>query len=242
MKQLRTAALGLSALAGLLVASAGPGTRFGLWSFRLGLALLPLAAVAGLVGGALTLAALARTRPEGRTRMALRAGLVVAAVSVAVPVRALLGARAAPPIHDVTTDTADPPAFAAVLPLRAAAPNSAAYEGDRIAALQRRGYPDIAPLHLAIAPDAAYARALAAARGMRWDVVAADHAAGRIEATATTRWFGFKDDIVVRLRPEGAGTRVDVRSASRVGLSDVGTNAARVRAYLARLTAGERAA
>jgi uncharacterized protein (DUF1499 family) len=68
--------------------------------------------------------------------------------------------------------------------------------------------------------------------------VAADSAAGRIEATATTRWFGFKDDVVIRIEPDPAGSRVDMRSVSRVGESDVGTNARRIRAYLARLAAG----
>jgi uncharacterized protein (DUF1499 family) len=68
--------------------------------------------------------------------------------------------------------------------------------------------------------------------------VAADSSAGRIEATATTPWFGFKDDVVIRVAPDPAGSRVDVRSVSRVGQSDVGTNARRIRAYLARLAAG----
>jgi uncharacterized protein (DUF1499 family) len=70
---------------------------------------------------------------------------------------------------------------------------------------------------------------------MGWDIVAADAPAGRIEATATTRWFGFKDDVVVRIEPAGEGSRIDVRSVSRVGGSDVGTNAKRIRAYLRRL-------
>jgi uncharacterized protein (DUF1499 family) len=104
-----------------------------------------------------------------------------------------------------------------------------------VAALQRRGYPDLRPAELAAPPGAAFGRALAAARAMGWEVAAADSASGRVEATATTRWFGFKDDVVVRLRPAGAGTRVDVRSASRVGQSDVGANADRIRAYLGRL-------
>ena len=67
---------------------------------------------------------------------------------------------------------------------------------------------------------------------MRWDIVAADPAQGRIEATATTLLFGFKDDVAIRITPDGAGSRVDVRSLSRVGRSDFGTNAKRVRAYL----------
>ncbi|WP_404326387.1 DUF1499 domain-containing protein [Aerophototrophica crusticola] len=78
-------------------------------------------------------------------------------------------------------------------------------------------------------------RAEAAARDMGWDIVAVEPAEGRVEATATTAWFGFKDDVVVRVRPEGDGSRIDVRSKSRVGRSDLGANAARIRDYLARL-------
>ena len=84
-------------------------------------------------------------------------------------------------------------------------------------------------------PEQAFDRALAVAQQAGWDIVADDRNAGRIEATDTTRWFGFKDDVVVRLIPWGAGTRVDVRSVSRVGRSDVGTNARRIRQYLSAL-------
>ena len=89
---------------------------------------------------------------------------------------------------------------------------------------------------------AAFARARDAAREAGWAIVDADSGAGRVEATATTGWFGFKDDVVVRIRPEGQGSRVDVRSVSRVGKSDVGTNARRIRAYLDRLRPGEETA
>ena len=86
-------------------------------------------------------------------------------------------------------------------------------------------------------PDQAFDRALAVAQDLEWRIVTADKAAGRIEATDTTRWFGFEDDVVVRLTPWGSGTRVDVRSVSRVGGGDAGTNARRIRDYLGRMTA-----
>jgi uncharacterized protein (DUF1499 family) len=165
----------------------------------------------------------------------LLAAFAAAAIAVGLPWMFMQRARSAPPIHDITTDPSDPPAFVAVLPLRVGASNPATYGGPEVAAQQARAYPDIRPSRLAVPPGAAFARALAAARAMGWDIVAADTGAGRIEATATTRWFGFKDDVVVRVRPDGAGSRVDVRSASRVGKGDVGTNARRVRAYLERL-------
>jgi len=91
-------------------------------------------------------------------------------------------------------------------------------------------------------PDRAFDLALAALHEMGWDLVAADATAGRIEATDTTFWFGFKDDVVIRVRPADGGSRVDVRSLSRVGVGDVGTNAKRIRAYLDVLTEESRTA
>ena len=70
---------------------------------------------------------------------------------------------------------------------------------------------------------------------MGWHIVAAKSEEGRIEATATTLWFGFKDDVVIRIMPTAAGSRLDIRSKSRVGLSDVGVNAARIREFVAAL-------
>jgi uncharacterized protein (DUF1499 family) len=223
--------LALSLLsAGLLVA--GPlGTRLALWSFLVGFALLALSLLLGLTGAGLSLAGGLRTGAWARAFPGVGLGLLI----VAVPSFFLVSARGAPPIHEITTDTADPPAFVAALLLRASAANPAEYGGAAVAAQQATAFPDIQPLLLTETPAAAYRRALAAAQAAGWDVVAQDEAAGRIEAVATTFWFGFKDDVVVRLRPAASGTRVDVRSKSRVGLGDAGTNARRVRAFLASL-------
>jgi hypothetical protein len=123
-----------------------------------------------------------------------------------------------------------------VIALRGNSPVPVAYPGEATAALQRSGYPDLHAAVLPLPPAAAFDAALAAAREMGWDIVASDAAAGRFEATDTTPWFGFKDDIVVRVTPEGRGCRVDVRSVSRVGRGDLGTNARRIRRYVAKLT------
>lgn len=157
---------------------------------------------------------------------------IVSILGVAACAKLIAGA---PPIHDITTDTVDPPPFVDILPLRAGARNSAAYGGSRVAALQQTAYPDIAPVDLAIAPSAAFARALAAAKAMGWAIVAADSATGRIEATATTRVFRFKDDVVIRIRPRDGGSRVDIRSVSRIGGGDLGKNASRIREFIVRL-------
>jgi hypothetical protein len=174
--------------------------------------------------------------PKRRPGVAI-AGLLIGAIVFAIPARMQLESRrnGYPPIHDITTDVDDPPSFVDVLPRRATATNTSKYGGPTIAALQKKAYPDVAPATLAEPPGSAFDRALAAADGMGWELVSADRGAGRIEATDTTFWFGFKDDIVIRLRPAESGTRVDVRSVSRVGRGDAGTNAKRIRAYLARL-------
>lgn len=235
--RLRGIAMLVAVIAILLLIFAGLGTRIGLWNFRFGIGMLRWAAYFGIAGVVLTLIALAIARPRGAGTVALVIALVLSAVAFLLPWQFAQKAKRVPVIHDITTDTQDPPQFLAVLPLRArsGAENSATYGGDSVAALQRQGYPDIRPLHLDIPPAAAYARALATLTAMGLDTVATDSAAGRIEATATTKWFGFHDDVVVRVRPDSTGSRVDVRSESRVGTSDLGTNAARVRTFLSRL-------
>ena len=234
MRGLRRLAPAIALLAILLFLAAGPGTRLGLWNFRLGFQLLRWGAYLGLVGAGLGIVSLL-WRPAGSPLWRPLLAIGLGGVATVVPWRWMEQARRVPPIHDITTDTERPPEFVAVLPLRSGAPNPAEYGGPEIAAQQRAAYPDVEPLHMTDPPAQAFTRALAAARESGWELVAADSAAGRIEATATTAWFGFKDDVVVRVAAEGSGSLVDVRSVSRVGLSDVGTNAGRVREYLARL-------
>jgi uncharacterized protein (DUF1499 family) len=183
-----------------------------------------------------------RSRIEGRG-LALAVAAFIAGLLIAyVPWHYDRLRQTVPPIHDITTDPDNPPAFAAVVAVRTAdGGNAAAYEGAKIAEQQRQAYPDIAPLSLALPRDAAFSRALDAAQRMGWTIVADDDKAGRIEASDQSRWFGFTDDIVIRITPEGSSSRVDVRSSSRLGRSDFGVNAARIRAYLAALrTAAER--
>jgi uncharacterized protein (DUF1499 family) len=142
-----------------------------------------------------------------------------------------------PSIHDITTDPADPPAFVALLARRAGRHVSPPeYDGATAAAEQRRAYPDIQPLTVAAPLAQAFDAAAAAARDMGWEIVDADRDAGRIEAVATTRLMRFTDVFVVRLREDVGRVRVDVRSKSRLGRGDLGTNARRIRRFLAALT------
>ena len=143
--------------------------------------------------------------------------------------------QVSPPIHDITTDTANPPPFVDILPLRAGAPNPPEYLGGKVAEQQLAAYPEIRTLELDMPPAEAMALAESAARAMEWELIAVAPGEGRLEAVATTAWFGFRDDVVVRIAASGDGSRVDVRSKSRIGLSDVGTNARRIRRFLAHM-------
>jgi uncharacterized protein (DUF1499 family) len=235
--RMTSASLLLTAVSLLMLVAPGPLYRLGVLGLAGAFGVLKWGVFAGL--GALVLAVLAVIVAAVRGSGVVAALTAVVAVLLVFAIPAVLVRRASrvPRIHDITTDTDHPPPFVAVLPLRASAPNPAVYGGPEIAAQQHQGYADLAPLTLGVPPDQAFNRALAVARKMGWEIVASDPASGRIEATDTTFWFGFKDDVVVRIEAAPGGSRVDVRSVSRVGLSDVGTNAARIRRYLSELKA-----
>jgi uncharacterized protein (DUF1499 family) len=235
---LAVGALALALLGGVLVLFAGPGTRSGWWSFGTGFDLLRYGAYLAIAAAVAALLALAlASRWRGRGRVMAAAALLVALPAVLLPWNLRRSARQFPGIHDITTDPANPPALVELAAVREAsgATNLTEYEGDSIARIQREAYPDIQPVMLAMHPDSAFAVAFQTARAMGWEVATADPAEGRIEATATTRWFGFKDDVVIRLRRASGITRLDIRSVSRVGRGDAGANAARIREYVRRL-------
>lgn len=226
----------IAILGALLLIGAGPGYRFDLWGLGTAFDLLRWAAYAGLAGAALAIIGFIASKRRGpKALFTALLAVVLGGVAAWIPYSWQQQARSVPPIHDITTDTENPPAFVEILPLREGAPNPAEYGGAEVARQQEEAYPEIQPLTLSMPAGAAFERAVEAAREMGWEIVATDRDAGRIEATATTRWFGFKDDVVVRITATASGSRVDVRSVSRVGRSDVGTNARRIREYLAEL-------
>jgi uncharacterized protein (DUF1499 family) len=228
-------ALGITVLSLALLGLAGPAYRLGLslgsayqiiiWTSHIG-------GAAAL--GAIVIAVLAyRARHWMRLTVAAIAA-IVGLTSFAIGFNAQLRREHSPAIHDLTTDLENPPTFTAVVARRANAPNRL----DRatgLAELQRQGYPDLVPVTLQARPEQTFDRALAAAQSLGWEIVTADKSSGHIEATDKTRWFGFEDDVVVRLTPWGTGTRIDVRSVSRTGVGDAGRNAARIRRFLQEL-------
>ncbi|TRW16984.1 DUF1499 domain-containing protein [Glacieibacterium frigidum] len=222
----------ITLVAAILVIAAGPLTAAGA-PWQLGLALFALGGLVAGVGALIVAVyALRKRGPSALMGVAAVAGLI----AFGVLALKIAEGRSVPRIHDITTDTRDPPPFQALLAERGENVSPAAYDGEAVAAAQRTAYPDLTGVLLTEDPAAAFDKALAATREMGWRIVLADAAAGRIEAVATVPWWGFKDDVVVRVRPDAGGSRVDVRSKSRVGEGDMGVNAERIRAYLAKLS------
>ncbi len=223
-------------LASTALAISGLGVRLGWWNYRLGFQILDWSAYAGLAAGALALVALFVPRLRKTSMITLPLSLAIGLFVAYMPWHWKQQAQALPKIHDISTDLVNPPQFVKILPLRAMAPNTATYGGPEIAAAQMAGYPDIHAYDMALPLTESFARVLATAKAMGWEIVDADAGRSMIEATATTQWFGFKDDVVIRITPLATGSRIDMRSVSRVGRSDVGANAARIRAYFAALS------
>ncbi|WP_290793769.1 DUF1499 domain-containing protein [Halomonas sp.] len=224
-------ALLLLVAAALMLGGAGPAHRLELLTLGSAFDLLRMGAYLAVAAAALGLVTLIVASLCRRWRPALTGGLVlvVVAAMMAVPWQLMQRAQAVPPIHDITTDLDAPPAFEALAEARQAAPNDVGYP-EEFADLQRQAYPDIQPLLVDLPLASVLSAVETAALDQGWEIASLTETG--LEATATTFWFGFRDDVAVRLTETEAGVRVDVRSASRMGRSDLGTNAARIRGFL----------
>ena len=250
-RRLATLALSLALGAALVGLVAAVGSGAGLWSFKPAFTALRWAFYAAALGGVLALVALVwgSVARAGTLATSLLA-LVLAAGYCGYLASWVARASAAPPIHDISTNLADPPQFR-TLPIRADNLEGVP-DGDdpalavlppieRLHTLQRRGYPDVRTATLPLPPAEALTTVEDLVRSRGWTVAAVDPAAGTVEATDTVSLFRFKDDVMIRVRPApGGGSLVDLRSVSRVGVSDVGVNAERVRAFLQDLRAAVR--
>lgn len=225
-------ALLVSLLAAALLLIGGPGARFELWDFRFGFQLMRYALYAGGAGAVLAILFLLIPTTRRGHVLSLVVALVIGAAVALVPIQIRQTAQSVPFIHDVTTDTTNPPPFVDIAELRRDAPNPVEYPGTEVAEQQREAYPEIETLESGLARDALFEAALATARDQGWEIVSSVPEDGRIEATDTTFWYGFKDDVVIRIQSAPNGSRLDLRSKSRVGGSDLGANAERINAYL----------
>lgn len=219
-------------LAGLLMGLAGPAYRAEWIGLGTSFGMLRQGAQVALGAAALGLITLVISGRSRRWRPAVVGLLVSLAVffMIAIPMEMKHKAQTVPPIHDITTDMENPPTFVLLAAAREEAPNAVDYPGEETATLQRAAYPELKPIVL----DGSLASAMDAAKAVlqarEWELAGTTE--NTLEATATTRWFGFKDDVVIRMTETPAGVQVDMRSASRVGKSDLGANAVRIQAFL----------
>ena len=208
------------------------GTRFDILNFQIGLLLWAvgcLIALISVVAGVIAaIVVLSRGRVADRAPVFF--GTAIAALMVVFLGAQFVAGRNVPPMHDVSTDMDDPPAFDDVVVKQRSSPgiNTLDYDAAKLPPMQKGAYPQVAPLELSAQPDAVFDAVTAALPGLGLAVVQADRNAMIVEAVATSFWFGFKDDVVVRIRPTDTGSRIDVRSVSRVGIGDVGVNAKRI--------------
>ena len=224
------------------------GTKFGLLDWRIGFGLMTYMWGRYVLFGALVIALIALPvaffTPPRRGMMSALLALLIPAAGLGYGIYVGAKAREIPTIHDITTDTIEPPSFSEeVTAARAAIPGGNGLDlagkrtgdGRTFVALQRESYPDLAHISTSVDSARAFDAALALAREQGWSVGRNDAASGVIEAVAESFWYGFKDDIAIRVRADGSGARVDMRSVSRVGIGDLGANAARMRPFLAEL-------
>ena len=227
-------------VAAVLLPLGALGSRFGIWSFSGGFMLLAggtvLAAI-GLVAGLAGIVA-ANRRGLNDDKPAVYLGTLISLLIIGIMGLQFYTASSVPPIHNISTDLNDPPQFERVVLLRGEDSNPLDYDAEKLGPMQLEAYPWVQPAATDVGPDKAFDRALQVLKDMGLDIVSSDRESGLIEATATTFWFGFKDDVAVRIRPANAGSVVDVRSVSRVGVSDLGANARRIGEFLSQFAGG----
>lgn len=214
--------IGISCISAIILS--GIGYRSEWWHFSTGFTITEWAIYAAALGFILSLSGLYRTRPSGTRR-----GFIVNLLAIILTLPILIFAyywenalTAYPPINDITTDTEEPPSFWDV-------PNPVDYPGGKTAELQHSAYPDLRSLELTKTTDQVFEQALSIVKNNNWEVITADKEEGQIEATASSLLYGFKDDVVIRIQSNNGGSKIDIRSHSRIGKIDRGANARRIR-------------
>ena len=211
----------------LLVALPGPLYKYGVvdlgtafTGFKFGV----FAGIATLILLVLQILFTRKTVTLGSTIMAL----LLSTIAIAIPLSMLNKGKSVPPIHDISTDLVNPPEFVAIAPLRADAPNPVEYAGVEVATQQRAAYPELQTLNYTQSKSELVEATKQVIDHLGWQLVNIDADQGIVEATDRTMWFGFKDDVIVRITDKGSERLVDIRSKSRVGGSDLGKNAERI--------------
>lgn len=223
----------LSFAATLLFILSGYGYQWNIWSLGTAFTILRYSTFAAMGAAVISLGALWFLRKSGvKVLSYIVIALIFTAAISFTSLYWMQRGQSVPPIHDITTDLENPPGFVAMVRLRSDAPNPPGYAGEETAEAQREAYPHIQPLVLDADLQEVMDEAVILITARRWDLVSLNRRDGRIEATETLAWFGFKDDVVLRFGETEEGTRVDMRSKSRVGMSDLGVNAKRIENFL----------
>jgi len=210
------------------------GHRTGFLTFQLALAGLAVGSLIALTAIVFGWIEIVRARKEKKAQTTPTAAGATLGFLIIMPVLiTILSSIGAPMIHDIATDLEHPPEFIAIKALRSVTDNPLERsQSGNLAALQKQSYPDIKSLLIDRPLDMVFEQAVKLVKKRGWEVIVISAANGRIEATDTTPIMGFKDDVVIRVSRDANRTRVDMRSVSRVGKGDLGTNAARIRAFL----------
>ncbi len=211
------------------------GSRLGLWDYLVGFFLLVCGIVlaAGIAFLGVIAAIICWRKGLVEDRSSVLIGLVLSTLVLVQAGVQLSAAAAVPPIHNISTDIQDPPEFSALVPIRAAEnANPHTYDAAVLADIQREAYPGLETLSSLRSSEELMSLTQAVMRELGIEIVAVNTALGTVEGTATTFWFGFKDDVVVRIRESEGMRRVDIHSVSRVGTTDAGANARRIERIL----------
>ncbi len=228
----------LSLICALVFTLSGYGYQWGIWGLGTGFTLLRYGAYAAIGLAIIQTSFFFFMKDSGiSVKAMILTGFLITLIISATAIYWQYKARSVPPIHDITTDIQSPPEFVAMERLRADAPNPPEYAGEETAQQQREAYPDIQPLIISAPEQEVIDEIVTLLSSRDWDIVSINRKDGRIEATETLAWFGFKDDVVFRVTSTNGDTRVDMRSKSRIGRGDVGVNADRIREFLSDLEA-----
>ncbi len=221
----------------LLLPLSALGTRFDLWPYTAGLLLFALSVLGSLLILSINLIWNFR-KPNTASRSVILYSSLLALIPLVIAMLALRNSSSDVTIHDISTDLDQPPVFVAAIIERGGNSNSLQRDADVLSS-QKKYYGDIKPIFSPLSTKQAFKQAMATSQQLGWKIYAEVPAEGRIEAVATSFWFGFKDDIVIRIRATDDGSRIDLRSVSRVGKSDLGANAKRIKLFVNTFTAAQ---
>lgn len=223
----------LSVAASFVFMASGYGYNWNIWSLGMAFTLLTYSAYAAIGLAVVNLISVwFLKKSKAKAIVYVVFSLIITGAVAGTALYWQQRAQSVPPIHDITTDLDNPPEFSAIVRLRADAPNHVEYAGEETAEMQQEAYPEIQPLDLSADIQEVMDAAVMLVNEREWKLVAINRKEGRVEATEKLPWFGFKDDVVLRFTQTNGGTRVDMRSKSRIGRSDVGVNAKRIEEFL----------